>query len=102
MNYPEIIQKELYVSEHTFKEASSQVKAKKIRSFLKKLALTKNRFRQQLFSTKKTELIEFDKPFIKFDTADTQLILVKCLNEEESLIKEYQKALSTNRLDKSL
>ena len=103
MDYPKSIHTELYVSEQTYKEASSKIKSKAIRSFLEGLARSKNKFRRQLpledESFKDSERISKRKTVI--GTNNTYKILVECLNKEEGLIKEYQKTLTTNQLDKN-
>ena len=101
MKYSNNIHTELYLSEQTYKEASSIIKSKSIKVFLNKLADSRKSFRKQLSVDNKVgnRLLSIGKYNVGFDTTSLQQILIKCLNEEENLIREYQRALNTNRLD---
>lgn len=100
MNFQKNIYTELFMSEQTYKEASSKIKSKAIKSFLEELAKSKSRFRKQL-SIEKNEEIRPERtnnPKVAVETTDAQKILIQCLNEEENLIRQYQKTLNTKRL----
>ena len=101
MKYSKSIHTELYLSEQTCKEASSIIKSKSIKAFLNKLADSRKNFRKQLSMSDKMENrhVSMGINRIGFETSSVQQILVQCLNEEENLIREYQRALNTRQLD---
>ena len=97
MNYPLNIQRELITAEHTYQVASATVKSKQMKEFFSQLARSKQRFRKQ-FSVKSEP--DDTKVKISFESSSIEKILVRCLNEEEKLIKEYQKAIYTSSVER--
>lgn len=101
MNYYKNIGSELYLLEQTYKEASLKIKSSPMKTFLKTQAETRKKFRNQLKIDTPSKVKNGLPGNIQTVLgSDTQVILIQCLTEEENLIKEYQKALSTDKLDK--
>lgn len=96
------IEDELFKLKHNYQNAAKLTSVESLKKFLGNLAKEKSTCRDEiLVSCSETGGNEYSVPAAFRETAmKTETILVRCMNEEERLIRLYQQSLSRDYLNK--